>query len=90
MSPSWIRWSGLAAVLGSALWAFWYVEAYFIGWGAPSSPEYDAYETYNRLMPVVLVLLLVGLVGEPTRCKDEPTDGWERRDLPWRPSVSGR
>lgn len=74
MSSSWIRWSGLAAVLGGALWAFWYVGAYFVGWGVPSNPEYDAYETYNRLMPVVLVLLLVGLAG--AHALQRRTYGW--------------
>lgn len=63
MAASWIRWSGLAAVSGGVLWALWYVGAYLVGWGAPSSAEYGAYETYNRSMPVVLVLLLAGLVG---------------------------
>lgn len=63
MAASWIRWSGLAAVLGGVLWALWYVGAYFVGWGSPSSAEYGAYEAYNRSMPGVLVLLLAGLVG---------------------------
>ena len=74
MARSLIRWSGLAAVLGGALWALWYVGAYFVGWGGPSNPEYDAYETYNRLMPVVLVLLLMGLAG--AYALQRQTYGW--------------
>ncbi len=62
-SSNWIRWSGLVGILGGVLWALWYVGAYFVGWGVPSSPEYDTYETYNRLMPIVLLLLMVGLAG---------------------------
>ena len=82
LAANWIRWSGSAAMLGGVLWALWYVGAYFVGWGSPSIPEYDAYEIYNRSMPVVLLVLLVGLAGAQ-RCKGEPTDGWERQALPW-------
>ena len=41
------------AVLGGVLWALWYLGASFV--------EGDGYQAYNRLMPVVLVLLAVGL-----------------------------
>ncbi len=50
-----IRMGGLAAMLGGTLWALWYVGASLVGSGA--------YETYNRLMPAVLVLLAVGLLA---------------------------
>jgi hypothetical protein len=43
------------AVLGGALWALWYVGASLVGG--------EAYQAYNRSMPVVLVLLAVGLLA---------------------------
>lgn len=54
-SSNWVRWSGLAGVLGGALWALWYLGVSLVG-GA-------GYGTYNRLMPLVLLLLAVGLLG---------------------------
>ncbi len=50
-----IRWGGLAAVLGGALWALWYVGASLVG--------DEGYQAYNQVMPVVLVLLAVGLLA---------------------------
>ena len=55
LSSNWLRWSGLAGVLGGVLWALWYVGVSLVG-GA-------GYGTYNRLMPLVLLLLAVGLLG---------------------------
>lgn len=44
-------------MLGGVLWAFWYV-------GVPIFGErYEGYEAYNRLMPIVLLLLMAGLSG---------------------------
>jgi len=44
-------------MFGGALWALWYV-------GVPLFGErYESYETYNRLMPIVLLLLMAGMVG---------------------------
>ena len=62
-SSNWVRWSGLAGMVGGVVWALWYVGAYFVGWGGPASAQYGAYETYNSLMPAVLLLLLAGLAG---------------------------
>ena len=50
-----VRIGGLTAVLGGVLWALWYVGASLVGSGG--------YETYNRLMPAVLLLLAVGLLA---------------------------
>ena len=72
MFPSnWIRWSGLVGMVCGALWALWYVGAYFVGWAPTSKPEY---ETYNRLMTIVLLLLLVGLAGAHTLQRS--INGW--------------
>ncbi len=54
-SSALIRWGGLAAMVGGVLWALWYVGATLVGG--------ENYQTYNRLMPVVLLLLMVGLVA---------------------------
>ncbi len=54
-SSALVRTGRLAAVLGGTLWALWYVGAFLVRNGA--------YETYNRLMPAVLVLLAVGLLA---------------------------
>ncbi len=56
-----IRWGGLVAVLGGALWALWYLGASLVG--------DEGYQAYNRLMPVVLVLLAVGLLAFHTAQK---------------------
>ncbi len=42
-------------MVGGALWALWYLGASLV--------EGDGYQAYNRLMPVVLVLLAVGLLA---------------------------
>lgn len=57
ISSNLIRSCGLAAMLGGALWPLWHVGGYFF-WG-----NYETYETHNRLMSVVLLLLLAGLLG---------------------------
>lgn len=54
-SSNLIRWAGLAAMAGGVLWALWYVGVSLVGG--------DNYQVYNRLMPVVLLLLAVGLVA---------------------------
>jgi hypothetical protein len=59
-----IRWGGLAAIWGGVLWALWNAGLEFvIGWGEPPSPAYERYEAYNRVMPVILLLLVAGLLG---------------------------
>ena len=55
MASNLIRWGGLAAMVGGVLWALWYVGASLVGG--------ENYQTYNRLMPIVLLLLAVGLVA---------------------------
>ena len=55
MPSNLIRWGGLVAMVGGVLWALWYVGVSLVG-GV-------GYGTYNRLMPVVLLLLAVGLVA---------------------------
>ena len=55
VSSGLVRLGGLVAVLGGTLWALWYVGVSLVG-GA-------GYGTYNRLMPIVLVLLAVGLLA---------------------------
>ena len=55
MSSTPIRSGGLVGMFGGALWALWYVGVPLVG------ERYESYETYNRLMPVVLLLLMAGL-----------------------------
>ncbi len=69
-SPDLVRMGGLAAVLGGALWALWYVGAHLAGSGG--------YETYNRLMPAVLLLLAVGLLTFYA-AQDARSRGWAGR-----------
>ena len=55
-----IRWSGLAAMLGGALWiALWFILR--STWSADLLTL--TYEDYNRLMPIPLLLLMSGLAG---------------------------
>ena len=49
------RLGGLVAVLGGTLWALWYVGAALVGG--------EGYQAYNRLMPLVLALLAVGMLA---------------------------
>ena len=49
------RLGGLVAVLGGTLWTLWYVGGSLVGG--------EGYQAYNRLMPLVLVLLAVGMLA---------------------------
>ena len=55
-----VRWSGLAAMLGGALWSIGFN---FVGWGEPGTPVYERYEAYNRLLPLALLPVTAGIVG---------------------------
>ncbi len=70
MSSNLIRWGGLAAMVGGALWALWYVGASLVGG--------ENYQTYNRLMPAVLLLLAVSLLALHAAQKqsNEPLGRW--------------
>ena len=73
-----IRWGGLAAIWGGVLWALWNAGLEFVvGWGEPPSPAYERYEAYNRVMPVILPLLVVGLLAFHAAQKE--SHGWLRR-----------
>jgi hypothetical protein len=54
--------AGLAApvllVLSGTVWGLWYFGMNWIGWGEPGSDAYARYETYNRIAPAVLLMLL--------------------------------
>ncbi len=63
MAASWIRWSGLAAVLGGVMWALWTVGFNFVGYGELGTPAYERYEAYNRLLPLALLPVVVGFLG---------------------------
>ena len=70
-----VRWSGLAAMLGGALWSIGFN---FVGWGEPGTPVYERYEAYNRLLP----LALLPSQRESSGCtpyREEVTDHWVRR-----------
>jgi hypothetical protein len=58
-----IRWSGLAAMLGGALWALWSVGFNFVGWGEPGTLVYERYEAFNRLLPLALLPVIAGILG---------------------------
>lgn len=62
-SSNLIRWAGLAAVVGSVLWALWTVGFNFVGYGDPGTPAYERYEAYNRLLPLALLPVVVGFLG---------------------------
>jgi hypothetical protein len=63
MSSILIRFSGLAAVLGGVLWPLWVVVEQSVGWGEPGSAAYQRYELINRLLPLAILPVVVGLVG---------------------------
>jgi len=58
-----IRLSGMAAMLGSVVWALCSVKLMFVQWGEPGSYSYENYEFYNRLLALSLPLLMAGSVG---------------------------
>jgi hypothetical protein len=63
MSPNLVRLSGLAAMLGGVLWPMWVVVEQSVGWGEPGSASYQRYELINRLLPLAILPVVVGLVG---------------------------
>jgi hypothetical protein len=63
-----VRWSGLAAVLGGVLWVLLVPLITLTypgrtGWASVETIFSLAWEDYNKLLPIVLLLLLVGLTG---------------------------
>ncbi|CAA9453835.1 MAG: hypothetical protein AVDCRST_MAG14-1289 [uncultured Rubrobacteraceae bacterium] len=62
-SSTFIRWAGLAAMVGSILWALWTIGSNFVGYGEPGTPAYEIYELYNRLLPLALLPVMVGFLG---------------------------
>ena len=62
---SYIRWYGLAAILGSVLWVLWAAGQLqgFGGGGGPGSASYERYEFFNRLFPLPLAPVVVGFAG---------------------------
>lgn len=62
-SSNLMRWAGLAAMVGGVLWALWTVGFNFVGYGAPGTLAYERYEAYNRLLPLVLLLVMAGFLG---------------------------
>ena len=63
MSSNLVRLSGLAAMLGGVLWPLWVVVEQSVGWGEPGSTAYQRYELINRLLPLAILPVVVGLVG---------------------------
>jgi hypothetical protein len=63
MSSILIRFSGLVAMLGGVLWPLWVVVEQSVGWGEPGSAAYQRYELINRLLPLTILPVVVGLVG---------------------------
>lgn len=45
-------------ILSGLAWGLWYFGMNWVGWGEPGSAAYSRYETYNRVAPAVLLLLL--------------------------------
>ena len=62
-TSNFIRWAGLAAMVGGVLWALWTVGFNFVGYGDPGTPAYERYEAYNRLLPLALLPVVVGFFG---------------------------
>ena len=63
-----MRWSGLAAVLGGVLWVLLVPLITLTypgrtGWASEETIFSLGWEDYNKLLPIVLLLLLVGLTG---------------------------
>ena len=50
----------LLLILSGAVWGLWYFGMNWVGWGEPGTAAYRRYEIYNRLAPVVFLLLLTG------------------------------
>jgi hypothetical protein len=63
MSSILVRLSGLAAMLGGVLWPLWVGVEQSVGWGQPGSAAYERYELINRLLPLAILPVVVGLVG---------------------------
>jgi hypothetical protein len=55
---------GVASVIGGIGWILYqWVSNTKLTWGAPGTTAYRAYETFNRLMALPLILMGVGIVG---------------------------
>lgn len=52
------RLSSFTLIVFGTFWGLWYFGMGAIGWGDPGSAEYQRYELYNRLLPLVLLPLL--------------------------------
>ena len=50
-------------MVGGVLWALWTVGFNFVGYGDPGTQAYERYETYNRLLPLALLPVMVGFLG---------------------------
>lgn len=48
----------LLLIPSGVAWGLWYFGMNLVGWGEPGSAAYSRYEIYNRIAPVVLILLL--------------------------------
>ncbi len=66
MSSGFIRWSGLAAMLGGALWAITPLREPLLGGRFPGDP---VFRPYNFVIVVIAVLLTVSLLALHTRYK---------------------
>lgn len=73
-----IRWAGLGAMLGGALWVV-LRPLVATTWNNPTFGL--TYEHYNRLMVAPLALLLLGALGLHVRYAGQ-TSGWPHRGLP--------
>jgi hypothetical protein len=66
--PEWLwKWSGVAAMLGGALWALTPLREAVFGGGR--FPEHPVFRPYNFVILVIAVLLIVGLVSLHARHK---------------------
>lgn len=60
----------LLLVLSGAVWGLWYFGMSWVGWGQPGTAAYRRYEIYNRLAPLVFLLLLAGTRSAHGRLRD--------------------
>lgn len=65
-SSGWIRWAGLAAMVGGTLWAITPLREPILGGRFPGHP---VFRPYNFVIVVVAVLLIIGLLALHARYK---------------------